>query len=53
MSFMAPLRELVALFGYLRDDDVVTSIDNGAALFLAQLQQLELNLPDARGLSAQ
>ncbi|EFQ36444.1 hypothetical protein CGRA01v4_00060 [Colletotrichum graminicola] len=53
MSFMAPLRELVALYGYLRDDDVVTSIDNGASLFLAQLQQLELNLPDARGLSTQ
>ncbi|OHW99356.1 chitinase [Colletotrichum incanum] len=53
MSFMAPLRELVALYGYLRASDVVTSIDAGAAAILLQLQIMELNVADARGLVAQ
>ena len=52
MSFMAPLRELVGLFQYLRDDDVVTSIDSGAAAVYAQLQLTELHVAAARGLSA-
>ncbi|KAK0724576.1 hypothetical protein B0H67DRAFT_481904, partial [Lasiosphaeris hirsuta] len=52
MSFMAPLRELVGMFEYLRADDVVTRIDAGAAALHFQLQLIELHAPDSQGLSA-
>ncbi|KAK2013705.1 hypothetical protein LZ32DRAFT_675824, partial [Colletotrichum eremochloae] len=52
MSFMAPLRELVGLFQYLRADDVVTRIDATAAAVLFQLQLIELHVPESQGLSA-
>ncbi|KAF6788479.1 chitinase [Colletotrichum sojae] len=53
MAFMAPLRELVGLYEYLRASDVVSSIDAGAAAILGQLQIMELNVADARGLTMQ
>ena len=52
MSFMAPLRELVGMFQYLRASDVVTRIDAGAAAVHFQLQLIELHSPDSQGLSA-
>jgi chitinase len=52
MSFLAPLRELVGVFQYLRADEVVTRLDAGAADVLTQLQLIELNVADSRGLSA-
>lgn len=51
MAFLTPLRELSAMFEYLRDDDVITAIDSSAAAVELQLQLIELHHPDAAGLS--
>lgn len=48
-SFMAPLRETRGVFEYLRSDDVVTRLDATTASIFAQLQVLELNIPEAEG----
>ncbi|RYP81113.1 hypothetical protein DL770_005976 [Monosporascus sp. CRB-9-2] len=52
MSFMAPLREVRGVFEYLNDDDVVTRMDRVTASIFSQLQIIELNVAEARGLSA-
>lgn len=52
MSFMAPLRELVGMFQYLRAYDVITRTDATATAVHFQLQLVELHVADAQGLSA-
>ncbi|KAK4043860.1 hypothetical protein C8A01DRAFT_31960 [Parachaetomium inaequale] len=51
-SFMAPFRETRGVFQYLRSNDVVTRLDTVTAAIYTQLQFLELNIPEARGLAA-
>ncbi|KAL5330730.1 hypothetical protein ACEPPN_000250 [Leptodophora sp. 'Broadleaf-Isolate-01'] len=51
-SFMAPLRETVAMFEYVRDPLIVTRMDSVAAGIYQDLQLIELNTQGGSGLSA-
>ncbi|KAI0157094.1 hypothetical protein GGR52DRAFT_586914 [Hypoxylon sp. FL1284] len=51
-AFMAPLRETVGMFEYLRSPEVVTRIDNVAAGLYNDLQLIERSTPGSEGLSA-
>ncbi|KAK6950778.1 hypothetical protein Daesc_007303 [Daldinia eschscholtzii] len=51
-AFMAPLRDTVAMFQYLRDPDLVTRMDTIAAGVYSELQIIELNTQGSEGLSA-
>lgn len=51
-EFMTALRETRAVFQYVNAYDVVTRLDATASAVLGQLQLIEQNVPEARGLSA-